>query len=59
MSETHVMFALLEKRARKLGQIRANKFRPMFLRMELAEIDGMVCIFMPDEEQTRIKPKAR
>ncbi len=45
MGDTYAISALLDKRARKLGEIRANKFQAMRLRMELAQIDFVIRMF--------------
>lgn len=50
MTHTHAISALLDKRARKLGEIRANKFQAMRLRMELAQIDSVIRMFRPDQD---------
>ena len=57
MPETHVMSALIEKRARKMGEIRANRFEAMKLRMELAQIDAVIRMFRPGYDVDAIKPK--
>lgn len=50
MGDTYAISALLDKRARKLGEIRANKFQAMRLRMELAQIDSVIRMFRPDQD---------
>lgn len=50
MAQTHAISALLDKRARKLGEIRANKFQAMRLKMELAQIDAVIRMFRPDQD---------
>jgi hypothetical protein len=57
MAETHVMSALLEKRARKLGEIKANRFQAMRLAMELAHIDAVIRMFRPGVDLAAMKPK--
>ncbi len=50
MAQPHVISALLDKRARKLGEIRANKFQGLRLQMELAQIDAVLRMFRSAEE---------
>lgn len=50
MAQTHAISALLDKRARKMGEIRANKFQAMRLKMELAQIDAVIRMFRPDQD---------
>src|SRR3546814_2319880 len=57
MGDTYAISALLDKRARKLGEIRANKFEAMRLRMELAQIDAVIRMMRPDHDLT-VKPIA-
>lgn len=57
MAETHVMSALLEKRARKLGEIKANRFEAMRLSMELAHIDCVIRMFRPAVDLAGMQPK--
>ncbi len=58
MGDTYAISALLDKRARKLGEIRANKFQGMRLRMELAQIDAVLRMFKSPEELPVVAPKA-
>lgn len=51
------MSALLEKRARKLGEIKANRFEAMRLAMELAHIDAVIRMFRPGVDLAAVKPK--
>lgn len=51
------MSALLEKRARKLGEIKANRFAAMRLAMELAHIDAVIRMFRPGVDLAAVKPK--
>lgn len=50
MGDTYAISALLDRRARKLGEIRANKFEAMRLRMELAQIDAVIRMMRPDQD---------
>ncbi len=56
MPETVAISALLEKRARILGEIRSNQFQAMRLKMELASIDAVIRMFKPDQDLT-VAPK--
>src|SRR3546814_18493399 len=51
MGDTYAISALLDKRARKLGEIRANKFEAMRLRMELAQIDAVIRMMRSEERR--------
>lgn len=55
MGDTYAISALLDKRARKLGEIRTNKFEAMRLRMELAQIDSVIRMFRPDQDVEAVK----
>lgn len=57
MGDTYAISALLDKRARKLGEIRANKFEAMRLRIELAQIDAVIRMLRPDQD-LGVKPIA-
>lgn len=56
MGDAYAISALLDKRARKLGEIRANKFQAMRLRMELAQIDSVIRMFRPNQDLEVVKP---
>lgn len=58
MAETHVISALLDKRARILGQIKAARFTIMRLQMELAHVDSVIRMFKPEQDLEAVKPKA-
>jgi hypothetical protein len=57
MAEAHVISALIDKRARILGEIKAVQFKAMRLRMELAHVDSVIKMFKPDHDIEAIKPK--
>lgn len=57
MAETHVVSALIEKRARVLGQMKAAQFEVMRLRVELVHIDSVIRMFKPSQDVDAIAPK--
>jgi hypothetical protein len=57
MAETHVVFALKEKRARVAGELAKAQFLVMRLRSDLASIDACLKMFKPECDPSAIKPK--
>lgn len=57
MAETHVVFALKEKRARVAGELDKAQLRVMRLRSDLASVDCCLKMFKPDCDPSAIKPK--
>jgi hypothetical protein len=57
MAETHVVFALKEKRARLAGELDKTQLRVMRLRSDLAAVDQCLKLFKPEIDPTAIKPK--
>ncbi len=57
MAETHVISALVEKRARIDGLIQNRRFQIMRLEMELAHVDAVIRMFKPSYDIESILPK--
>ncbi|MBL9065933.1 MAG: hypothetical protein JNN10_06540 [Sphingopyxis sp.] len=57
MAETHVISALVDKRARVDGMIQNRRFQIMRLEMELAHIDAVIKMFNPSYDLEAILPK--
>ncbi len=57
MAETHVISALVEKRARLDGEIRNRRFQIMRLEAERAHIDAVIRMFRPGYDVEAILPK--
>ena len=57
MAETHVISALVEKRARIDGEIKARRYQIMRLEMELAHIDAVIKMFKPNYDIATIAAK--
>lgn len=57
MAESHVMTALVEKRARLFGEIKARRFQIIRLEMEVAHIDAVIQMFKPGYDVAAILPK--
>jgi hypothetical protein len=57
MAETHVIFALVEKRARVDGLIHNRRYQMMLLEMELAHLDPVIKMFNASYDIEAILPK--
>lgn len=57
MTETHVISALVDKRARVAGAIAVRRFQIMRLEIELAQLDAVIRMFKPDYDVEAILPK--
>ncbi len=57
MAETHVISALVDKRARIDGAIKVRRFQIMRLEIELAQIDAVIRMFKPGYDVEAILPK--
>lgn len=57
MTETHVISALVEKRARLDGEIKARRFQIARLEMEMAHVDAVIRMFKPGYEIDKIATK--
>lgn len=57
MPETHVISALVEKRARIDSAIRVRRFQIMRLERELAQVDAVIRMFKPGYDVEAILPK--
>jgi hypothetical protein len=57
MAESHVISALVEKRARIDGEIKSRKFQIMRLELELAHIDAVIKMFRPTYDIASIATK--
>lgn len=57
MAETHVISALVEKRARVDGLIKNRRYQIMLLEMELAHLDAVIKMFRPSYDIESVLPK--
>ncbi len=57
MAETHIISALVEKRARLLGEIENRRFQIMRLEIELGHLDATIRMFKPGYDVAAILPK--
>lgn len=57
MAETHVISALVDKRARVAGAISVRRFQIMRLEVELAQLDAVIKMFKPGYDVEAILPK--
>jgi hypothetical protein len=57
MAETHVISALVDKRARVDGMIKNRRFQIMRLELELAHLDAVIKMFNPSYDLEAILPK--
>lgn len=57
MAETHVISALINKRARIDGLIQNRRFQIMRLEMQLAHLDAVIRMFKPSFDIESILPK--
>jgi hypothetical protein len=57
MAETHVISALVEKRARIDGEIKARRYQIMRLEIELAHVDAVIRMFKPNYDIEKIATK--
>jgi len=57
MAETHVVSALVERRARVAGELRKMQLRVMALRADLSAIDACLRMFKEDYQPQAIEPK--
>lgn len=57
MTETHVISALKDKRARLDGEIRARRYQISRLEMEMAHVDAVIRMFAPGYDVEKIATK--
>lgn len=57
MAETHVMSALIDKRARIDGEIKNRRFQIMLLEAQRAQVDAVIQMFRPGYDVNAILPK--
>ena len=57
MTDTHVISALVDKRARVDGEIKARRYQITRLEMELAHIDAVIRMFSPSYDISKIATK--
>lgn len=57
MADTHVISALVDKRARLDGEIQMRRYQISRLEMELAHIDAVIRMFKPDYDISKIATK--
>lgn len=57
MAETHVISALVDKRARIDGEIQMRRYQITRLEMELAHIDAVIRMFQPSYDISKIATK--
>lgn len=57
MADTHVISALVDKRARLDGEIKARRFQIMRLEAELAHVDAVIRMFNPSYDIEKIATK--
>ncbi len=57
MAETHVISALVDKRARIDGEIKMRHYQITRLEMELAHLDAVIRMFKPSYDVTKIATK--
>jgi hypothetical protein len=57
MAETHVISALVDKRARIDGEIKMRRYQITRLEMELAHIDAVIRMFRPNYDISKIATK--
>ena len=57
MAETHVISALVEKRARLKGEVEARRYQIMRLEIEIAHVDATIRMFKPSYDIDKIATK--
>lgn len=57
MAETHVVSALIEKRARVSGTLVTAQLHVMKIKADLAHIDAVISMFKADYDPTTVDPK--
>lgn len=57
MADTHVISALVDKRARMDGEIKMRRYQITKLEMELAHIDAVIRMFQPSYDIAKIATK--
>jgi hypothetical protein len=57
MAEKHVVFALVERRARLAGELRAKQAEVLHLKRALASVDLCISMFKADYQPETILPK--
>lgn len=57
MAESHVISALVDKRARLDGEIKARRYQIMRLEVELAHVDAVIRMFRPSYDIDKIATK--
>jgi hypothetical protein len=57
MTETHVLSALKDKRARLDGEIKARRYQISRLEMEMAHVDAVIRMFAPGYDVSKIATK--
>ena len=57
MADTHVISALVDKRARLDGEIKARRYQITRLEMEMAHVDAVIRMFRPNYDISKIATK--
>lgn len=57
MAETHVIHALVEKRARLMGEINNRRFQILRIEAEIGHVDAVIKMFRPGYDLAKILPK--
>lgn len=57
MADSHVISALVDKRARLDGEIKARRFQIMRLEAEMAHVDAVIRMFNPSYDISKIATK--
>jgi hypothetical protein len=57
MAETHVIFALVDKRARLMAEIANRRFQIMRLEIDVQHLDAVIKMFRPSYDLDTILPK--
>ena len=57
MADTHVISALVDKRARLDGEIKARRYQIMRLEAEMAHVDAVIRMFNPSYDISKIATK--
>ena len=57
MADTHVISALVDKRARLDGEIKARRYQIARLEMEMAHVDAVIRMFRPNYDISKIATK--
>lgn len=57
MPETHVIHALVEKRARLMGEVNNRRFQILRIECEIRHVDAVIKMFRPGYDLEKILPK--